>query len=149
MQDCVVGIVPVDEFDGLVGLWGEGQIADQGTGGEFAFDVQLVALAGLLVIQNGAHAEVRNDLLRGDLDLERRLLAAEDPLAALRPEPRAGAEAAPAASLAQRVVGTGARRSTVPTAAAVPAARADDITKATQASVKLRPKSLDTYTSID
>jgi hypothetical protein len=76
MQHRFISHVAIDEFYRVIRPWREGDIADQRAAGKFAFDMRRDAGAIVLLVQNHADPDIRQDLLRGDGDLGGGLIAA-------------------------------------------------------------------------
>jgi len=72
VQHRLIVSIVIDEVDSMVGAGGEADIAHQRPGRKLAFHVHRDRSALLLAVQDGAGADVGNDLLRRDLHLRGR-----------------------------------------------------------------------------
>src|ERR1700679_3429137 len=64
VEDRLVGHVAVDKLDGIVGTRREGDVAHQRPTRKLAFDMSENAVAILFGVEDGADANIGNDLLR-------------------------------------------------------------------------------------
>ncbi len=71
VEHSLIRRIPIDKFDRVVGTRREGDIAHQWPAGKLAFDMSKDAVVVVLGIENGADADIGNDLLRRNLHFRR------------------------------------------------------------------------------
>ncbi len=76
IKDRAVVLVAINEFDRIVGLYGEGDVADERPGGKPAFKMCVNVFAVALGIEESADADLGVDLLGRDFQLQPRGVAA-------------------------------------------------------------------------
>jgi hypothetical protein len=70
IKDRAIVLVAINEFDRIVGLYGEGDVADERPGGKPAFKLCVNAFAVALGIEESADADLGVDLLGRDFQLQ-------------------------------------------------------------------------------
>ena len=70
IKDRAIVLVAISEFDRIVGLYREGDVADERPGGKPAFNLCINAFAVALGIEESADADLGVDLLGRDFQLQ-------------------------------------------------------------------------------